>query len=105
MSSATAPATNYWQRRDFAYYLNPDVDWTRESVQSTWKSYGKHVSQFLSVDQPLTRAELIVLCKAYAVQQGDPNDEQLKPYHLDYALLELFEHSIVYVAAWWPITY
>lgn len=104
MSSDTTSST-YWQRRNFAYCLNPNMDWTKPEIQSAWRSYGQHVGRFLSIEQPLTREELSVLCRAYAVQHGNPDDDPIQTYDLDYVLLELFERSIVHVVEWWPLDY
>ena len=90
---------------NIAYCLNPNVDWTNPEKQSIWESYGRRVGRFLSEEYPLTRDELTVLCRAYAVQHDEPENKSLRTYDLEYELLVLFENGIVIVMEWWPLKY
>lgn len=84
------------------FALNPEVDWTETAVAQTWREYGSPAGRFLSVETPLTLAELTILCQAYTMQHGSPKEEKVRPYSLEYQLQKLFEQGIVNVAAWQP---
>ncbi len=90
------------QRLYYTFALNPEVDWSQPTVQATWIYHGRLVGRFLAADRPLTLAELVVLCQAYARQHGNPYTDPVEHYTLEYHLQELCEKGIVLVGEWRP---
>lgn len=91
---------NTRQRAYHTFRLNPEIDWSRQDIQKVWHSYSTFVGRFLSVENPLTLNELVVLCKAYATQHGGLHHQQVTLYMVDYELQNLFEKGIVLVSEW-----
>lgn len=79
----------------FAYFLQPNIDWQKPPIQQAWQDYGRIIGRFLTTDFPYTASELYDYAQAYVRQHPDLLRQPVGYIYVVHCLLELSEANIV----------